>query len=228
MRLVAVVVALGALGCDDTLGNGLVADGHGSDSGLSTGDTGVVSTTKISDATQVGSEGFWGCPIEKVEPIEPTAAPLGFEGGVGDAVQGHLGTWPLAVVDAATAATATGALELAVGEVWRWVDVAEGTGCEDHVLASVSGVLTRDGGPPMALSGLVAVRPDGQGGLVATADRAVAEPMWGVGTYGGSLFPLEGGLGITDIDATAAYADCAASEPHCEGATPLADLTGTR
>ncbi|MCB9684475.1 MAG: hypothetical protein H6738_05290 [Alphaproteobacteria bacterium] len=220
------IVAVGALGCDDTLGNGLVGD-VGRDSGL-TSDSGFESTTKISDATQVGSEGFWGCPIEKLDPLEPSAQPVGFDEGVGVAVQGHLGSWPLTVIDAATAGEVVGTLELTAGEVWRWVDVADGTGCEDHVLASVTATLTRDAGPAMPLSGMVVVRPDGQGGVVLTGDRAAAEPAWGTGTSGGALFRLEGALGVSEVAATVAYADCASTEPHCEAVTPIASVNGTR
>ncbi|MCA9489168.1 MAG: hypothetical protein KC621_04580 [Myxococcales bacterium] len=223
-RLV-VVVAWVALGCDDTVGNHLVGD-RGRDTG--TTDTGSVSTTKISDATQVGSEGFWGCPIEGVDPLDPTSKPVGFEAGVGDAVQAHLGSWPLTVTDAETGATVAATLELTAGDVWRWIDVAEEAACQDHAMVSVGAVLTRDGGAPMPLSGMVVVRPDGQGAVVATGERAAAEPTWGTGTSGGALFRLEGTLGVADVVATVAYADCASTEPHCEVSSPLASLSGTR
>lgn len=222
-RLMAVAAGLLLSAACDATGS-LVEGGTGD-----TGDTGISTvTTQTHDATQVGSEGFWGCPIERIDPLDPASQAPGFTEPVGTAVGAHLGAWTLQVTDAATATTGGGTLTLEAGTSWRWVDVADDTGCVDHAMVDVTAELSRDGQPPVELVGKVVVRPDGEGGVVATADRALAEGAWGVGTTGGTLFRLEGSLGTAALSATTAYADCPVSEPHCPSAAVLAALAGSR
>ncbi len=231
-RIGAVVGLLGIAGCDDVPGSEHSGDTDSAcdfgcdESGLDTDPP----VTTSEGATQVGSEGFWGCPVEHVEPItDPTEFFPDLGGSPSQVVASYLGEWPLLIEDlAAPGTTVTGSLGLSAGESWRWVDVTDGPTCVDHLAVSVGASLTREVAAPLALLGVVAVRPDGVGALVTTTALDQVGPEWSLPSSGAPFFRVEGPLGKSTVEAVATFADCPASEPTCDGQVGVSTLTGSR
>ena len=232
MRLLAIpVVILGVLvGCDDT---GTLK--WTEDTGIF--DTGSTTTDPLSPppdtqgmGTQVGSEGFWGCPIEKAEPIDG-GIPREDLGGSPEVLTAALvGEWPLQISDLLLGLTVDGSLTLTDEREYYWLDVAEGTGCVDHAVSVVSGAVVRQGSSH-SLEGLLGISANGNR-LVVSADSAGMISTWGAPIFtsvpNDVSFRIDAGLDPFSFDGTASYVDCDRLDLDCPTAQALADVDGSR
>jgi hypothetical protein len=194
--------------------------------------TGATTTSQGSSSmmgTQVGSEGFWTCPVLGVQDLgDGTAALPSLGAAPVELVAARVGTWPVQMTDLGDGELADGALELVDEGVYLWVDVTETGDCVDHLAVAVRGELQRDDWK-LPMTGVLAIRPD-DGRMILTGEGPLAdvETTWGPTPLDPALtaFRVEVGLDATALAGTASYVDCTAVT--CAGAAPLATLTGAR
>ncbi len=204
-------------GCD------VDAAGSLDDSGAGTTDSGASPTGQ--DATQVGSEGFWGCPVDRLEPVSPTE-PLPDLGVPEDLAAGALGAWSLGFVARTDGSTTAGAASLTATS---WSLAHSRSPCADHLVVGVAGSIER-GGVPVAISGWLGLRP-GNATSLLTADGGADEvaAAWGLPAPPGlpgfrwSLEASEGSLA-----GVAAFAACGPTEVACDAVAEVLDVTGAR
>lgn len=228
-RLAPAMVMLTMLvGCPD-------GDGAGFTSGTSR-DTGTPRDSGTFDetsgmGTQVGSEGFWGCPIERVDPLDGTTDVPAI-GGSPQALTARLvGEWPLQIRDETGGEVTAATLGLVDLGSYLWVDVTDGAGCVDHLASEVSGTVAR-GSSTTAWSGFVGIT-DGAARLLVTADGAsdtLAE-VWGAPAYAPGVpatLRIDGTLDPARLDGAASWVDCDPLEVRCDTADPVAEVDGAR
>lgn len=235
MRLLAITVAL--------LGVLVACDGGGAsfqpDTGLSTGDSGLGTGTPPGNedvtskamGTQVGSEGFWGCPIISIEPVldRTSANPL-LGGAPVELSAARLGIWPLQITDTDASDTVPGSMFIADGGEYFWVDVEEGTDCYDHLVVSTIGTLSREEFPSETLSGWLAIR-EGASRLVVTsgASLAVTSSAWGMPSSASPVtFRIDADLDQSFLDGAAMYVDCETTELACPTSELVASIHSER
>lgn len=194
-------------------------------------DTGQPKVQSDPMGTQVGSEGFWDCPLETATDID-SGAPVPEMGGLTpvDIAELYIGDWPLDIVESGTSGSATGSLSVADGGEYLWLTVADGPGCADHLAIGVTGAISRLATSTDPLIGWLAVRP-GDGLLILTAegDLTALEAAWGPPTtppLGTSQFRVEGRIDEARFEGTAAWADCVDGE--CAPTDLLATVTSAR
>jgi hypothetical protein len=205
---------LALAGCDTPAGGG-----------FDSGDSGLLPPIdSLAAATQVGSEGFWDCLVEELRPIaDPTARIDALGGSAQELVAARVGAWNVAITPGSA-----GILTLADRGLYVLADVTEASGCEDHLVATVSATLSRDAATH-ALSGSIAVSPSAGRLLLADDDLAAASAAWGAPSLAGAVaFRLEGDLDPARLDAVASYVDCADPMADCPGVEVLADVDGSR
>lgn len=226
----AAVLLSGLVACDTT------GSSFGIDTGLGTFDTALTlpGTDFRSDGmgTQVGSEGFWGCPIVSEEPIGDRTTPIADIGGSPIVLaSARMGPWPLQIQDAGASAPLAGTLVLADGNDYRWVDVAEGEGCYDHLAVAVLGTIARGETSIEPVSGWLAIR-DGASRLIVTSDASFAttSAAWGMPAtlLGTPSLRIDAALDATLLDGQALYVECERTEIACAGAEVRATLIGER
>jgi hypothetical protein len=183
--------------------------------------------------TQVGSEGFWGCPIEDVRPILNGADTIDELGGSPSSLTGErMGSWSLSIEDEGGSGAVPGTLTLIDQGTYLWLDVAEGPGCSDHLASPVTGALVRDGAPAQPMLGVLAISALGTR-LVITdeGDLSSTTSIWGTPSYAdltGVTFRLDGEADASTLGAEAAYVDCPELEVECPTADVKATVDGTR
>lgn len=203
------------------------------DGSFGTGDTGAPPRPPdaTNQATQVGSEGFWDCPIDRRDPVVDPAAPLAsMSGSAIEVTAVHVGPWPLQIVDAETRAAVGGQLDLADTGGYTWVTVAPGiAGCADYLESEVSGALVRDVFSSV-VTGVVAIRPD-DARLLATdaGDLSATAAAWGAPAMAGAVgFRVEADVTAQLLDGEAAYVSCDAGVVDCGGRELVGEILGSR
>ncbi|MEZ4240153.1 MAG: hypothetical protein R3F59_29175 [Myxococcota bacterium] len=198
--------------------------------------TGTATTSTVTGSstlmgTQVGSEGFWNCPVEAVTDLgagqqvvpslDDTPAAL---------TAARVGAWTVTVSDDVTGASSGGTLQLVDDGVYLWVDVTDGGACVDHLAVAVHGTLTHDDGWAASMEGVLALRPgDGQMILGSTGDLTDIYATWGATPLDPALTSFRFDVTVADETAfagAASYVDCGGVS--CVGAAPLGTVTGTR
>lgn len=233
MKLLAIpLVILGVLvACD---GNGGGPDLGVADTGNDTGtdlDTDTPPTETNGMGTQVGSEGFWGCPIELVTVVDGATA-LDAIGGPPDELTGRVvGGWGLQIVDDGASEPVAGSLALVDAGNYLWLDVADGEGCVDHLASEVSATLVR-GTTTTVLTGFVGIG-SGAARLLVTAGGALDDVAltWGPSTYPPDTavtFRIDGDLTPVGFSGAASWVDCDPLEWVCGTADPVAAVDGAR
>jgi len=141
--------------CDISSGN--LMDADTADTASTTLDTGYEPWSDM--ATQVGSEGIFGCLVQSIVPIAGDAVPDGFTQTPSDAYANFSGVWSgdfLTHDDSVIPAN----LDLQAPEVFRLVMVVPATGCSDYIQveaeAKVSALPLLD----ETLDGVVGMRVD--------------------------------------------------------------------
>lgn len=205
--------------CDDPgAGTGLLDSG----TGLPT-DSGPEPTTQ--SATQVGSEGFWGCPVLGLDPVSPVDAIPGL-GVPQDLAAAALGDWPGTWTSRADGSTADGKLAMAPTSFALARSAAP---CDDHLVVGVSASVTR-ASVALPAAGWLGVRP-GDTALLLTADGTADEAAaaWGLPDPAG-LAALRWRLDLVDgaLGGVASYADCGPTEVACAGAVDVLDAAFAR
>lgn len=155
-RMLCLVGFVGMVACDLPASTA-VSDDSG-DTGLTTQDTGLVEPW-ADMATQVGSEGIFGCLVDSIVPIEGDAVPDGFTQTPNALYDALAGLWTgdfLAVEDGPLSAT----IDLQAPEVFRRVVVVPATGCSDYIQvetdAKIAAIPTFD----ETAGGVVGIRVD--------------------------------------------------------------------
>ena len=231
MKLLAVPVAvLGVLvACDG--GGGPRPPGTKNDTGSGTElDTGGYETDP---GTQVGSEGFWGCPIDRVHEVDGGTQIDAIGGTPSDLTSRLAGSWTLEILDEAAAEPIVGTLLLEDVGNYLWLDVADGAGCTDHLASEVRATAVR-GTTTTALLGFVAIAP-GAGRVLITADDPLEDvaSSWGPPAYPASAsasvtFRLAGDLDPVGFVGRASFVDCDPLDVVCATADDVATVTGAR
>jgi hypothetical protein len=218
----------------------LACDGPGGKNGVRPEDTAVDTGTAPHDiedpgthgmGTQVGSEGFWNCPIDTATAVAGDQQVPALGGSTpADVAAARIGPWSLEIVSAGTTGSSPGDLTLSDAGQYYWVTVEPTAACTDHLAIGVSGSLSRVASTTDPLFGWLAVRP-GEGLVILTneTDLTGLQASWGppptvpVGT---SQFRVEARIDEVRIDGTAAWADCV--DIDCTTTDVLATLTGAR
>lgn len=213
------VLGLGTLACDRGAPAGRLRD----DSGLAGTDTGDEPTGQ--SATQVGSEGFWGCPVDALDPISPSdpLPGLGVPSGMAAVA---LGGWSLQLASRADATTRAGSLTTAPRD---WSLARALPPCEDFVVVGVEGKIERDGSS-VVVSGQLGLRP-GDATFLLFADEGAPEVAraWGLPAdpdlpaFRFTLDAVEGS--IAGVGSSTACADGPFS---CDPVEDALDVTGVR
>ncbi|MEQ1564837.1 MAG: hypothetical protein ABMA64_04295 [Myxococcota bacterium] len=235
-------VCLGSMACDDTgfelnADTGLAFDPLRGDTTFLPGGGTTTSTSAV--VTQVGSEGFWGCTQQSTTPIPYPDQTIEALGGSPAAVVGaRAGGWTLAIVDLATGAALSGALELVDPGQYAWVDVDEATGCVDHLLAAVTATVTHDADAPFASAGWLAVRRiEGvdQGAVALTSSASAEIPAaWAAPAGDSGVDPVERWFRIdaavepSSLAGAAGWAACGPATPGCADVQVVAELSAAR
>jgi hypothetical protein len=202
-------------------------------SGLSTTfDTGLTEIITDQMGTQVGSEGFWGCPVEDVRPINGADTITEIGGSPSALTSERMGSWALSIEDEGGSGAVPGSLTLLDQGAYLWVDVQEGSGCSDHLASPVTGALVRDGAPPQPMMGVLALK-SGASRLVITdeGDLTSTTSVWGAPTYTdltGVTFRLDSEIDATELGGEALYVDCPEAEADCPTADMTAAVEGAR
>lgn len=141
--------------CDIPSGN--LVTGDTADTATETQDTGYEPWSDM--ATQVGSEGIFGCLVQTIVPVAGDAVPDGFTKTPSDAYADVSGVWSgdfLTQDDSVIPAN----LDLQAPEVFRLVVVVPATGCSDYIQveadAKVSAIPLLD----ETLDGVIGMRVD--------------------------------------------------------------------
>jgi hypothetical protein len=227
VRLLAVPVGLLAL---------VACDSSGSSRGTGTGfaSTDPLTTfpdfTQTSlDATQVGSEGFWGCTVVSTEPIvDPTATIPDLGVSAVDLAAARVGGWPLAVQDVGADLAVDGDLELTDLGVYEWV-VTTGSGCSDWLQVSVGGAVTRESSAPVELAGDLAISLDQAAiSLVSPDDLAGIGAIWGPPPADDATFRVDAGVTDVALRGWASYGSCPTDQIPCPSVEHVSALTSDR
>ncbi len=212
----------GALAACDGSGSNFVPS---TDSGDTDPHTGADTDPDTTQGTQVGSEGFWGCPIDGMEPLDPYD-PLPDFGIPAELADSALGGWSLSLTPTGKSA-APGTLSQAAVS---WSLVRSHAPCADHVVVGVSGTVDLDGAK-LGATGYLGLRP-GEAAYLLTLDdpsEAVATE-WGLPAppAGQDAFRLSLAVADAKVTGVGAFAACGPTEVACAGASAALDVVGTR
>jgi hypothetical protein len=219
IRRAALAVLAPLAACDDPgAGTGLLDSATGAPT-----DTGPAPTTK--GATQLGSEGFWGCPVLGLDPVSPVDAIPGL-GVPQDLAAAALGDWSGTWTSRADGAITDGKL---ASVATSFALARSAAPCDDHLVVGVSASVAR-ASVALPTTGWLGLRP-GDAALLLTADGTADEAAvaWGLADPQG-LAALRWRLDVVDgaLGGVASFVDCGPSEVACADAVDVLDGAFTR
>lgn len=210
----AALAALGLIACEP-VDFGPRPDGSAGD----TGETGSTGTSSPLNATQVGSEGLWGCPIDGLDPLGPREDVAGF-GVAEDVLSGLVRAFALQF----PAEPSAGALALGADAYF----LQRSSTCGDALVASASGTAERGTGP---LAVTARVGTDGARSVLAAAfvdapaDVAAAWALPEVPAETVAIRMVLAPDGSGGLTGDVSFAPCGAEDVDCPTRTTAVALT---